>query len=167
VSVGPRLGSPTVHPVWMCQHVPSHQAEDEEHNHSGHDPHRPHVGFFGIWLILLRHGDFLFARGRYRPWSHLNLFRLRQPYSNPPDCSQCRPIDGPDASSPDDGAKNTSSKLPPHLLLVRSMHAMELVECVALCRGGVAMCAPWNTNPTQRCTFGSSQNYVPSFCDGD
>jgi hypothetical protein len=63
------LGSRTVHPVRMCQHVPSHQAEDEEHNHSGHDPHRPHVGLFGIWLILLRHGDFLFARGWYRPWS--------------------------------------------------------------------------------------------------
>src|SRR6478736_808086 len=47
--------SHSVHPVGVSQHVHAHQPKYDEHNHGGHDPHYPHVGFFTVLFILVWH----------------------------------------------------------------------------------------------------------------
>src|SRR5262249_31998158 len=45
----------SMHPIRVCQHVHAHQSKYDEHNHSGHNPHHTHFGFFVVSFVLVRH----------------------------------------------------------------------------------------------------------------
>src|SRR5262249_4293805 len=60
----------SMHPIGVRQHVPAHQSKYDEHNHSGHDPHHTHFGFFIVSFILVRHLFLLNLSSTVTPQHH-------------------------------------------------------------------------------------------------